>query len=562
MANTWNIRDLAAALFAVLLLFVVAVPASAQIIENIARAEWRTGEEAHSAQSNLVSFEILALPVSIETFRPSAASGVSTPIPPSVCNGTELPAIGIPGTQGPVASVERTTSLQVGENLVFRVVAAAANLDQDAVDSIHVLLTSTSGEREEVEIFETAANSGVFVGAIPTAAVPPQPVVEDCRLSVADGDTIYIEYPRDNGEDPIATAAVSVLADPFGLVFDSEDGRPVSGATVTLIDVATGQPATVFADDGVTLWPSTVVSGQPITDGAGNVYPMKPGEYRFPLAPLGNYKLVVTPPSPYSAPSAATSAQLQMLARPNGAPFTISDASFGGSFTLADPAPVRVDIPVDRPGIAVSLSKTVSRPRALPGDVVIYTVRLANVDTLGAKRDVVLTDVPSEWLRLRRDTVRVDGELTPDLIEVSEDGRELTLRFDEIAVGGSHVVTYAMAVRADAPAGQALNRAQTIDSRGRTTVTSAVLTIDRETIGSRMTLIGRVTEGSCLLEEDRRGIPATPDRSTPASCAVKAVAWWWPTSMQSCPLAGNRRLQASTKSRAAMPRLQGPKPTG
>lgn len=208
-----------------------------------------------------------------------------------------------------------------------------------------------------------------------------------------------------------------------------------------------------------------------------------------------------------SSPSGAPQAQLEMLARPEGAPFTISDASFGGSFTLADPAPVRVDIPVDRPGIAVSLSKTVSRPRALPGDVVIYTVRLANVDTLGAKRDVVLTDVPSEWLRLRRDTVRVDGELTPDLIEVSEDGRELTLRFDEIAVGGSHVVTYAMAVRADAPAGQALNRAQTIDSRGRTTVTSAVLTIDRETIGSRMTLIGRVTEGSCLLEEDRRGIP-------------------------------------------------------
>lgn len=208
-----------------------------------------------------------------------------------------------------------------------------------------------------------------------------------------------------------------------------------------------------------------------------------------------------------SSPSGATQAQLEMLARPEGAPLTISDASFGGSFTLADPAPVRVDIPVDRPGIAVSLSKTVSRPRALPGEVVIYTVRLANVDTLGAKRDVVLTDVPSEWLRLRRDTVRVDGELTPDLIEVSEDGRELTLRFDEIAVGGSHVVTYAMAVRADAPAGQALNRAQTIDSRGRTTVTSAVLTIDRETIGSRMTLIGRVTEGSCLLEEDRRGIP-------------------------------------------------------
>ena len=45
------------------------------------------------------------------------------------------------------------------------------------------------------------------------------------------------------------------LADPYGLVLESEEATPINGARVTLVDSATGRPARVFADDGVTPWP-------------------------------------------------------------------------------------------------------------------------------------------------------------------------------------------------------------------------------------------------------------------------------------------------------------------
>ena len=93
-------------------------------------------------------------------------------------------------------------------------------------------------------------------------------------------------------------------------------------------------------------------------------------EYRFPLAPFGQYRLVIEPVAPYTAPSTATRAQLAGLTRPDGQPLLIVDASFGGAFALASPSPVRVDVPIDRPGLTVALSKTVSRARAVPGDAV------------------------------------------------------------------------------------------------------------------------------------------------------------------------------------------------
>ena len=112
------------------------------------------------------------------------------------------------------------------------------------------------------------------------------------------GDEITVSIQQAETTTPISTTLVSVLADPFGLIFDSEDGTLVSGARVSLVDAATGALATVFADDGVTPWPPIVFSGQPVTDGAGIVHPMAPGEYRFPLAPFESYRVVVEPPAP------------------------------------------------------------------------------------------------------------------------------------------------------------------------------------------------------------------------------------------------------------------------
>ena len=221
--------------------------------------------------------------------------------------------------------------------------------------------------------------------------MPPVPVEGDCRLSIADGASVAIAASLPGQDTVIIETDVEVLADPFGTVFDSETGAPVDGARVTLVDAITGQPATVFAEDGVTSWPSSVISGDPIVDGAGRITDMGPGEFWFPLTFLGTYRLEIEPPEPYSAPSVVSAADLAQLTAPDGGNFIILDASFGGSFVLDDPTPVQVDIPLDRPSLEIGLDKIASRDRVQPGDVVFYAITASNVDPSRPKRNVVLT---------------------------------------------------------------------------------------------------------------------------------------------------------------------------
>ena len=494
-----------ALLLAVLLIAVPGV--QAQTITNVAMASWTDGKNDHSINSNTVSFDLQRQPIAIDTFVGQAGAGTSLAFNASGCGGqTIVVPGGLPGGTS-VASLQQTTTIRIGNTLFFRLIAPEANLDTTKVDSVRTVLTTTAGDREDLTVYETAANSGVFIGAIPTSAIPPQPVKGDCRLSVAGGDTIAIECLRTGGSSVLATAEVEILADPFGLFVDSEDGTPISGVEVSLVDAATGAPARVLADDGVTTWPSTVVSGANVTDGAGNVWPMLPGEYRFPLAALGQYRLVVHPPAPYSAPSTASAGQLALLRRPDGAPLEILPASFGSTLTLATAAPVRVDVPLDRPALAVTLTKEISRPTALPGEAVFYTVTARNTDTARTKRAVTLVDTPSGLLRLRKDSVRLEGTLQPGAVQVTADGRQLTVALGDIGPGASRTVTYAMTVRADAPAGQAINRAVATDSRGLSTTASAVLKIGQDNLASRMTLIGQITDGGCTVDGEHIGIP-------------------------------------------------------
>ncbi|WP_232843917.1 isopeptide-forming domain-containing fimbrial protein [Allopontixanthobacter sediminis] len=478
----------------------------AQTITNIAEARWNSGGQDFSIRSNEVSFDIAPNAAIIETFRLAPGGPTTVNFTPSLCGNPRAP-LAIGGTGNAPITVNTSRDFSTGDMLVFEIIAAAANLDPNAVDRLEAVLTNTSGDRETLEIFETGANTGSFVGAIRIVTIPPAPVAGDCRLSSGQGDVVTIEGRRVGLAAVIAATTVNILADPYGLVFDSEDGTPVSGATVTLIDVATGLPAVVFADDGITSWPPTVISGQSVTDSGGTVYPMRPGEYRFPLTSLGQYRLEITPPSPYSAPSVVAAAQLANLTRPDGGAFTIGSGSYGQSFDLVSIVPVRIDIPLDRPSVAVGLTKTASRASAVPGDVVFYTVTVTNPDNARGKSGVVATDTPSTWLRLRQDSVRIDGAEAAGALSVSPDGRKFAVRLGDIAPAARHTITYAMTVRADAPPGDAVNLAESVDSRGNIAKASAVLKIERDILSNRMTIIGRITAGECLLDGPRLGVP-------------------------------------------------------
>lgn len=501
-------RDFAAVLLVALLHFVVLEgDAQAQTITNVARADWVDPVGPRTTVSNPVELAVLPPPVTIITYVPAPIGGNPISYNPPLCGGVAVPPVGNGNGAGNMTPVSPTDEIRPGQDLLFQVNAVEANIDASAVDSLEATLFGSDGDREVITIFETGENTGVFVGQLPTTAIPPAPVVENCILSLRAGEDINISINRIGDSNILITTKVKVLADPFGIVFDSETGEPVSGARVTLVDAVTGQPATVFGEDGVTSWPSSVISGQPITDGAGNVFPMAAGEFWFPLTFLGNYRIVVEPPTPYTAPSVATPAQIARLTRPDGGQFRIIDASYGEAFALTDPTPVRIDIPLDRPGVAVSLQKTASRNSAQPGDAIFYSITTRNQDPTRIKRDVTLVDTPSPWLRLRKDSIRIDGVEASGAVSIAPDGRQLTVALGDLPGGSERKVTYAMVVRADAPPGQVENRAEATDERGNKAIASAYVDIERESIAGRMTLIGRITAGTCDVHENRVGIP-------------------------------------------------------
>ncbi|WP_285713772.1 hypothetical protein [Erythrobacter oryzae] len=497
-------------------------------VTNIAEASWETQGGRQETASNPVRFDVTAQPPSppaIRVFRrvPGDAGGAELVYRAPQCSAGGISAASLranatasltPGgnavSSAPtsVAKVQQTDELRGGEPLFFEITAASANLDPTVIDSLTVVLTTPEGDRETMTVFETTADSGIFAGVIGTQRIPPPLVREDCRLSVGADTRITIAAMRPGSDAILVSADVTVLVDPFGVVFDSETGAPVDGARVTLVNADTGAPATVFAEDGVTSWPSSVISGQPITDGSGRAVQMGAGEFWFPLTAQGRFRLVVEPPETYTAPSIAPRDVLARLTRPDGRAYIIREGSFGDIFVLDNPVPFEVDIPVDGPAADLGLVKTASRARAEPGDVVFYTLTVSNTDAARTRRAVTITDTPSRWLRLRPNSLKINGVRAPGALTTSPDGRVITVALGDIAPGTSAKVTYAMSVRPDAPPGRAVNLATARDALGREVRADAVLDIDRDGIADRMTIIGRVTEGPCTLEDaQRRGIP-------------------------------------------------------
>ncbi len=498
------------AAFTALVLTPEASLASERQVTNTATASWNDGGRDQTVGSNTVTFDVTQPEVELTTFVPFPSAPQSAELNASYCSSATAPSrLTIAGAPEGAHQTDilPTRTVRVGQNLVLRINAQSANFDPAARDELRLELTTPSGDVETLTAVEDSIDSGIFFASIGTLPLNPAPVTGDCRLSLRDGEEIGIAAFIRGNETPFLTGAMDALADPFGVVFDSLDGKPVDGATVTLIDVATGQPAEVFSFDGVTPYPNTVISGSSATDANGDEYAFAPGEYRFPLVAFGNYRLQVTPPAPYTGPSVATPAELAQLTAPSGGAFQISDASYGGTFAVDSVIPVQIDYPLDAPGGDVSIDKRASREIVQPGDAVFYTVTLRNTNPARASRGVTLTDRAAPGLRLQTDSIRIDGQpvakgLTPDA-----DGNGFSLALDSIDGGMTRRVTYAMTVRDDAPIGDAENLASITAPDGNSATAQAGIRIERDGLTARMTIIGRIVDGGCRPDGEVRGIP-------------------------------------------------------
>jgi uncharacterized repeat protein (TIGR01451 family) len=493
------------ALVALLMIILGGQSAFAQSVSNTARATWSFGNRVNTATSNAVTVTVTEpRPIKIGTFVNGSASGQATNYTPAMCGGAIMGA----SSNAQSAVIKPSTTLRSGETFYVRVDHPDANAHPDQVDQLDLVLTTNGGDRETVTVFETAPNSGIFTGALATTKLGPQVTQNNCKLAVNTGDKVLISVMQPGSSSPAVQTSVDVLADPFGWVFDSVDGTPIDGAKVTLVDAQTGAPVDVYAPDGVTRWPSTVFTGQLVTDAAGNEFQLLPGQYQFPLAATGTYKVIVVPPTPYRVPSIVTPAELANVTRPGGESVIILPASYGDSFVLTGEGPIQIDVPADTPQAGVFLTKSVSRQRVQPGDVVFYTVTARNPDARRVKRAVSLVDLPSPLLRLRPETVRIDGEAAlPSVLTITPDGREMRFDFGTIAPGAVKTITYAMTVRPDAPPGQAINQVEATDWQGVKSVASAVIDIESNNLISRMTIIGRITDSGCGISNSHRGIP-------------------------------------------------------
>ncbi len=490
--------------------------ASAQLgrtVSNIATLSYEHNGVPTQLSTNAAVFRVEATrtPSTIEFFRfaPSAATFVThvhgtdySPegeIPPMDATRDPFIPIGPARTAGGIVldlagdvPLAPADVFMAGELMFVLVTDVGQNGDPTEIETVIITIRTQSGDEIVLRLYETGDDTGQFLGYVPSSREATAP--NDAVLTAPGQTNLTATYVDlfDATEVTVDTA----LVDPFGRLFNSITGELIDGVTVTIVHAATGEPATVFGADGVSRYPSTLVTGSIVTDASGAIYDLEDGEFLFPLMAPGTYRLQIDPPSGYLFPSGRTSADFVNL---ENAPFEIIAGSYGGSFEVTSAGPLNFDVPLDPSG-EVALRKTATTARASVGDTVGYLVEITNSNT--APLPVIVEDRLPPGLRLVPGSVRIDG-VAPVSVSLSPDGQILRVNAGFVPGGKTVGMTYALAVSAGARTGEAVNRAVAVNTAGNPISNRAEVAIEiiEDLLRSRLTLMGRVTEDACNGEE-------------------------------------------------------------
>ncbi len=399
-----------------------------------------------------------------------AAPNVLTPTDPQPLNPVEL--------------------YSTGEPVFIQVDDQDQNLDPAVLETVIVVVTSSTGDQDELILTETGVNTGIFVGYIQTSSVPV--ALYDGILSLGEDTSITVLYT--DQYDPADTSTGGSLVDPFGVVFSSLDGTLLDGAVVSILD-ASGTPAAVFGDDGISAYPNAIVTGGTATDSGGTVYNFPTGGYRFPRLAPGDYRITVTPPAGFTGPSEADVTALQALP---DAPYALdANASFAQVFTLVVGPPLHVDIPLDVMTSYLVIDKSVSKETAAVGDFVQYTLTLSNTDAMTVSNNIEIVDTLPVGLRYQSASVRYDG-VPGDAPQISSDGRTLRFPVATLLPGTSVQVKYVTEITVGTKLGKAINSVIARDDFPTESNTAvAGITVTEDLFASRSFIAGRVIVGEC-----------------------------------------------------------------
>ena len=446
-------------------------------------------------------------PASISFFRSAAIPvALQQPAGPTQClaAGGTLQTLPDPiliggGTLDPTQPVPLTgtASFHGGEPLFVRLVDSDQNRDAAVRDTVDVRLDAApGGDSETVRLLETAPSSGEFIGYLQSAS--GSPASGDCILQVTSGSTVASAYVDRFDSNDSSTA--QAIVDRAGRVFDARTGQLLDGVRIRLVSALTGQPAIVVGDDGVSAFPSELVTGSSVTDAGGTVYNFAPGTFRFPvvLAP-GSYRYEVVPTAGYRFPSTADPAGLQALP---GAPFVINAGSTGNVFSIDSPAAAGIDVPLDPTSTQLLLQKSTLAALAAPGDFVQYTLSLENTSTTGDVAQTEIVDVLPVGLRFQPGSVRVAQAAavfnTAADPQVAADGRTLTFATGDLAAGERITLRYVAEITIGARGKELVNRAQASGAGNiASNPANAVIRLREALNRDRSFILGRVTNGGC-----------------------------------------------------------------
>ncbi len=364
------------------------------------------------------------------------SNNIYTPLTPPI-----IEDLGISVTAAPIP-VKPATIFTHKQVVFVKLEEGDHNLNRTLRETVEVDFTlSENGETEHLKLMETSENSGVFTGYI-TLHANNTVVAYNGELDVVTNARVNINYTDDIDHND-STSDI-ILVDPYGILFDSSTGALLNGYTVSMVNADTGQPAQVFGDDGISSYPATVITGGSVTDSSGTVYNFDNGAYRFPFAPTGNYKLVVTPPanSTYTWPSQQATELINQLP---DAPYAITLGSRGEIFPLRAGPPLHIDIPLDRSSNPLYIQRTANVNHASPGDFILFKVQVENADSVPLEQ-VRLTDTLPQGFRLEPDSVTLNGQaISPTL---SGNGQTLTFPLNSLATGEVITIEYVVAVGA------------------------------------------------------------------------------------------------------------------
>ena len=171
------------------------------------------------------------------------------------------------------------------------------------------------------------------------------------------------------------------LVDPYGLVFDSSTGAPVNGARVRLIDAATGAPATVFGDDGVSTYPAGDRHG-PVRDRCGRHGVLAAGGC-IPF-PAGRARQLSPRSRSAGGSRVSVRAHIAELAQTPGAPFRLNAGLLRRRLHGRRRPDRRHRHPVDPAATQLFMQKSTTTTVAAIGDFVQYTLTVENTATNAA----------------------------------------------------------------------------------------------------------------------------------------------------------------------------------